>query len=296
MNILRKFSDKIDLILKSKSIDEKIIEELEETLFAADFGYEVTEEILDKIRSEIKNNKKIRDIDYELITKDVIKNQMIGSEKEFSLPFKTKPRVIIMIGINGAGKTTTSAKLAYNIQNQGGKVLLSSCDTFRAAANEQISNWANKINVEIISSQRGGDSASVAYDSLIAAKSRQHDLLIIDTAGRLHNKSNLMEELKKLYRVIKKQDDTLSIENWLIVDGSLGSNSVEQAKAFNKYIPIDGLIISKLDGTSRGGSLVGIYNSLKIPIYFIGIGEKASDLKKFTIENYLKLLFNKNNS
>jgi fused signal recognition particle receptor len=202
-----------------------------------------------------------------------------------------KPEVICLVGVNGSGKTTTSAKLAHLYQSNGYSMLLGACDTFRAAANEQIKHWANRLNIDIVSSQHGADSAAVAFDALEAAKSRSRDIVILDTAGRLHTKSNLMKELEKMLRVIQKQEPTAPHHSWLVVDGSLGSNSIEQARVFHKSFPLTGLIITKLDGTSRGGALVGIYRELKLPIYFVGLGEQPDDLQPFSAVNYSNAIF-----
>ena len=291
LGIFRKFTDNLSSIFKSKELDEEAVEDLEALLYTADFGTEVVQQIITEIRTKIKKGATKEVFNASEIASEIIRQKLVGSEKSLQLPFAQKPKVITLLGVNGAGKTTTAAKLAYKLQNSGASVLLSACDTFRAAANEQIKSWAEKLKIELISSHHGADAAAVAYDSLLAAKKRKHDLLIIDTAGRLHTKTNLMHELEKLDRVLKKQDPEIAIENWLVIDGSIGSNSIEQAKAFNATIPIHGLIITKLDGTSRGGSIVGIYQSLKIPIYFIGIGEQPEDLHSFNINQYTEALF-----
>ena len=293
IGVFKKFANNLNSIFQSKTLDAESIEELESLLYTADFGTETVEKIISGIETCLKEQNKGENAEPLKVAEKVIQEQLNGAEKSFTFPFKHKPKIIMLIGVNGAGKTTSSAKLAYSIQKQGGSVLLSACDTFRAAANEQIKSWSDRLNLELISSHHGADSAAVAYDSLLAAKKRAHDVLIIDTAGRLHTKKNLMNELEKLDRVLKKQDKEASIENWLVIDGSLGSNSIDQAKAFNKVVPIHGLIITKLDGTSRGGSLVGIYQALKIPIYFIGTGEQPDDFYSFNIEKYTKALFEK---
>ena len=293
IGVFKKFANNLNSIFQSKTLDAESIEELESLLYTADFGTETVEIIISGIETCLKEQNKGENAEPLKVAEKVIQEQLNDAEKSFTFPFKHKPKIIMLIGVNGAGKTTSSAKLAYSIQKQGGSVLLSACDTFRAAANEQIKSWSDRLNLELISSHHGADSAAVAYDSLLAAKKRAHDLLIIDTAGRLHTKKNLMNELEKLDRVLKKQDKEASIENWLVIDGSLGSNSIDQAKAFNEVVPIHGLIITKLDGTSRGGSLVGIYQALKIPIYFIGTGEQPDDFYSFNIEKYTKALFEK---
>lgn len=291
LGIFRKFSDNLSSIFKSKELDEDTVEALEALLYTADFGTQIVQEIIAEIRLKIKKSTAKEAFSASDIASGIIREKLIGSEKSLQFPFIKKPKVITLLGVNGAGKTTTAAKLAYKLQNSGASVLLSACDTFRAAANEQIKSWAETLKIELISSHHGADSAAVAFDSLVAAKKRDHDLLIIDTAGRLHTKTNLMQELEKLDRVLKKQDPEINIENWLVIDGSIGSNSIEQAKAFNATIPIHGLIITKLDGTSRGGSIIGIYQSLKIPIYFIGVGEQPEDLYPFNINQYTEALF-----
>ena len=193
--------------------------------------------------------------------------------------------------MNGSGKTTSCAKLAWRLKEDKKTVLIAAADTFRAAAIEQLQTWAKKLDLELISSHTGADSAALAFDAWQAAKARNKDYLIIDTAGRLHTKSNLMDELAKIRRVLQKNDATAPQHRWLVVDGSLGSNSIEQAKVFHASFGLTGLIVTKLDGTSRGGAIVGIFRQLKIPIYFVGLGEKAEDLQPFSIENYSNAVF-----
>jgi fused signal recognition particle receptor len=220
----------------------------------------------------------------------VLKRVLGGSEGVIKSA-ATAPTVIVLIGVNGSGKTTTTAKLAWKLKQERKSVVVAACDTFRAAAVEQLKTWAQRLDLEIIASHTGADSAAVAFDALQAAKSRGRDYLIVDTAGRLHNKSNLMEELAKIKRVLQKQDPTAPHESWLVVDGSLGSNSIEQAKAFHKSFGLTGLVITKLDGTSRGGAIVGIWRELKLPIYFVGLGEQKEDLQPFSAENYARAVF-----
>jgi fused signal recognition particle receptor len=202
-----------------------------------------------------------------------------------------QPIVVAMIGVNGSGKTTTTAKLAWMLKQDGRKVTVAACDTFRAAAVEQLKSWATRLNLDIVASHTGADSAAVAFDAWQAAKSRGSDYLIVDTAGRLHTKGNLMEELAKIRRVLQKHDPAAPQHRWLVVDGSLGSNSIEQAKVFHKSFGLTGLVVTKLDGTSRGGAIVGIWRELKLPIYFVGLGEQPEDLQPFSIENYAKAVF-----
>ncbi len=279
-------------IFGAKPIDASSLESLEEALITADFGVETTEEILTEIKAAYKKDKTLHGQDAAKLGAAVLKRVLAGSEG--SLEVTTKPAhpvVIAMIGVNGSGKTTTSAKLAWKLKQDGQTVILAACDTFRAAAVEQLKAWATRLELEIIASHTGADSAAVAFDAWQAAKSRGRDFLIVDTAGRLHTKANLMEELAKIRRVLQKNDPNAPQHRWLVVDGSLGSNSIEQAKVFHRSFGLTGLVVTKLDGTSRGGALVGIYRQLKIPIYFLGLGEKAEDLQPFSVDNYVKAVF-----
>ena len=267
------------------------LESLEMALISADFGLSTTTDILSEIKTAHKKNPELRGQEAALIGQSVLQNLLQGSAGTLTLPPKTCPEVICMIGVNGAGKTTTTAKLAHTLQSNGQSVLLGACDTFRAAANQQIQGWADRLSIEWVSSQQGADSASVAFDSYVAAVSRKKDFLILDTAGRLHNKSNLMQELQKIRRVLTKQHKAAPQHSWLVVDGSLGSNSIEQARKFHQEFGLTGMVITKLDGTSRGGALVGIYRELKIPIYYIGLGEQPEDLQPYQPETYAKTIF-----
>jgi fused signal recognition particle receptor len=273
-----------------RKIDASSIDELEEALITADFGVETTDEILTEIKAAYKKDASLKGQQAAAIGAEVLKRVLKGSEGVLA-PAATPPTVIAMIGVNGSGKTTTSAKLGWRLKQDGKTITLAACDTFRAAAVEQLKSWATKLDLEIIASHTGADSAAVAFDAWQAAKSRGRDYLIVDTAGRLHTKSNLMEELAKIRRVLQKHDATAPQHRWLVVDGSLGSNSIEQAKVFHQSFGLTGLVVTKLDGTSRGGALVGIWRQLKIPIYFIGLGEQAEDLQPFSVENYAKAVF-----
>ena len=298
-------ASKTAAIFGQKPIDASSLETLEEALYTADFGVETTEEILAEIKVAYKKDKELRGQEAAAIGAAVLKRVLAGSEgvldgapspasavsSEGTAPLAKMPIVIAMIGVNGSGKTTTAAKLAWRLKEDGKSVTLAACDTFRAAAVEQLKTWATRLELDIVASHTGADSASVAFDAWQAAKSRGRDYLIVDTAGRLHTKSNLMEELAKIRRVLQKNDPTAPQHRWLVVDGSIGSNSIEQAKVFHQSFGLTGLVVTKLDGTSRGGALVGIYRQLKLPIYFLGLGEKAEDLQPFSVDNYVKAVF-----
>src|SRR5688572_27939033 len=273
-----------------RKIDAASLDELEEALYTADFGVETTTEILEEIKKAYKKDPALQGRQAAEIGADVLKRVLAGAEGRLeggarppgglaaenapggSVP--PNPQVIAMIGVNGSGKTTTTAKLAHKFKADGQTVLVAACDTFRAAAVEQLKSWATRLELDIVASHTGADAAAVAFDAWQAAKSRGRDWLIVDTAGRLHTKGNLMEELAKIRRVLQKNDPAAPQHRWLVVDGSLGANSIEQARVFHQSFNLTGLIVTKLDGTSRGGAIVGIYRQLKIPIYFLGLGEQ----------------------
>lgn len=275
----------------SKKLDAASIEELEEALYGADFGVETAQEILDEIRSAYAKEKDLHGRAAAEIGKRVLTRVLEGAEAKFVPAPETVPEVIALVGVNGAGKTTTAAKLAHLFGQNGDSVILGACDTFRAAANEQISAWAERLKLDLVPGRHGADSAAVAFDTVQAARSRGKRIAILDTAGRLHTKSHLMEELKKISRVVAKLDASAPHHRWLVVDGTLGSNSIEQAKIFHEAFKLTGLIVTKLDGTSRGGALVGIWRELRIPIYYVGLGEQPEDLQPFSVENYVSAIF-----
>jgi fused signal recognition particle receptor len=277
-------------IFGQKPIDASSLETLEEALYTADFGVETTEEILAEIKAAYKKDPTLQGRQAAEIGVTVLQRVLAGSEGRLQLG-AGRPEVIAMIGVNGSGKTTTTAKLAYKFKTDGQSVMVAACDTFRAAAVEQLKSWATRLELDIVASHTGADAAAVAFDAWQAAKSRGKDWLIVDTAGRLHTKGNLMEELAKIRRVLQKNDPAAPQHRWLVVDGSLGANSIEQARVFHQSFGLTGLIVTKLDGTSRGGAIVGIYRQLKIPIYFIGLGEQPEDLQPFSAENYAKAVF-----
>jgi len=275
--------------LFSKKLDVADIDLIEETLYSADFGVEATEKIIKSIKEAFAKDKELRGKAALEIGAKVLADILNGSESK--IEEKGEPTVICLVGVNGSGKTTSAAKLAYELSKKG-KVLLGACDTFRAAANEQIREWSKRLNIDLIESMHGADSAAVAFDAWQAAKARGAKFLILDTAGRLHNKENLMQELAKLKRVLAKCDSMAPHYSIMVADGSIGSNSIEQAKAFNKLFGLDGLIVTKLDGTSKGGALAGVYASLKLPVYYVGLGEQVEDFKEFDSNAYVNGVFN----
>jgi len=296
---------KTPAIFGGRRIDAASLDELEEALYTADFGVETTTEILAEIKRAYATDKELQGRQAAEIGAAVLKRVLAGSEGvlpggptpssaqrgEGAASPSKNPTVIAMIGVNGSGKTTTAAKLAWKLKEDGLTVTLAACDTFRAAAVEQLKSWAAKLELEVIASHAGADAAAVAFDAWQAAKARGRDYLIVDTAGRLHTKGHLMDELAKIRRVLQKHDPAAPQHRWLVVDGSLGSNSIEQAKVFHESFELTGLVVTKLDGTSRGGALVGIWRQLRIPIYFLGLGEQAEDLQPFSVENYAKAVF-----
>jgi fused signal recognition particle receptor len=278
-----------------RRIDATTLDELEEALYTADFGVETTTEILAEIKTAYRQDAEMKGQQAAAIGAAVLRRVLAGAEGKLEIPANRAPgglpTVICLIGVNGSGKTTTAAKLAHKLKGDGQKVMVAACDTFRAAAVEQLRSWTQRLGIELVASHSGADAAAVAFDAWQAAKARGHDWLIVDTAGRLHTKGNLMEELAKIRRVLQKNDATAPQHRWLVVDGSLGANSIEQARVFHQSFGLTGLVVTKLDGTSRGGALVGIYRQLKIPIYFIGLGEQPDDLQPFSSENYARALF-----
>ncbi len=273
-----------------KPIDAATLDQLEEALYGADFGVETTAEILEEIRAAYKKDKNLHGKEAAAIGAAVLRRVLAGSEGVLG-PVGSTPTVIALIGVNGSGKTTTCAKLAWKLKQDAASVTVGACDTFRAAANEQLRTWCDRLELELVASQHGADSAAVAFDAMAAAKSRGRDYVILDTAGRLHTKSNLMDELAKVRRVLQKHDPAAPHHSWLVIDGSHGSNAIEQAKEFHRAFGLTGLVVTKLDGTARGGALVGIYRQLKLPVYFLGFGEQPEDLQPYTVDNYVKAIF-----
>jgi len=274
------------------SIDDDFYEELEETLIMADLGINTTTAIVENLRQKVKENK-IKDPSEcrELLIKSM-KEQMQLEETAYE--FENKKSVVLLIGVNGVGKTTSVGKLAGQLKDQGKKVMVAAADTFRAAAIEQLTEWAHRATVEIIAQKEGSDPAAVIFDAVTAAKARNVDVLLCDTAGRLHNKKNLMEELKKIDRVIDREYPEAYRETLVVLDGTTGQNALAQAKEFNEVADITGIVLTKLDGTAKGGIAIAIQSELGIPVKYIGIGEKIDDLQKFNADDFINALFQKN--
>ncbi len=284
------FVDKIDDLVGRQKISDEFYEELEEILIEADIGVEATLDLVEELKLKVKEGK-VKDT---LEVKGLLKNiiiEKLGNEK-MPLNFaKDKPTVIMVMGVNGVGKTTSIAKLAHILQQDGKHVILAAGDTFRAAAIEQLEIWAKRADVDIIKHQIGSDPAAVIFDSISAAKARKMDAVICDTAGRLHNKSNLMDELKKIYRVSSKAIPESPHEVLLVLDATTGQNALAQAKLFGELSKIDGIILTKLDGTAKGGIVVAIKQTLDIPVKYIGVGESLEDLHEFDPEEFVEALF-----
>ena len=269
-------------------IDEDTLDELEETLIAADVGFETTELIIDRLR-ELTKEEKIKNADKALDALKGILLEMIG--ENVPLQLDTVPSVILVIGVNGVGKTTSIAKIANNLKSNGKKVVLAAADTFRAGAIDQLQIWADRIGVDLIKQSEGSDPAAVVFDAVNAARKRNADVLIVDTAGRLHNKKNLMNELAKINRVIDRELPEASRETLLVLDSTTGQNAVNQAKEFKNAADITGLVVTKLDGTAKGGIIFSIKQELDIPVKFIGVGEQVDDLQPFDGEQFVEALF-----
>ena len=269
-------------------IDEDLFDELEELLISADVGVQTTEDILDELRASVKET---RETNPEAVKKQLfgILRSMIGEGEELTL--KGSPAVILVIGVNGVGKTTSIGKIAHGLKKDRKKVLVAAADTFRAAATEQLAVWCDRAGVDLIRQGQGADPASVVFDAISAAKSRGTDVLIIDTAGRLHNKKNLMDELAKINRVIDRELPDSSKETLLVLDATTGQNAVLQAKEFKESAPMTGLILTKLDGTAKGGIILSIRRELNLPVKFIGVGEGIDDMEPFNADEFTEALF-----
>ena len=269
-------------------VDEDMLDELEEILITSDVGVEATEEIIEELRDRIKDQRLTEPDDVNAALRDIM-SDMIGESG--ALDLSTKPSVILVIGVNGVGKTTSIAKIANNLKNDGKKVLLCAADTFRAAAIDQLQIWADRCGVDLIKHTEGSDPAAVVFDAASAAKSRGADVLIIDTAGRLHNKKNLMDELAKISRVLDRELPDSARETLLVLDATTGQNAINQAKEFMHTGDITGIVLTKLDGTAKGGCILSIKRQLGIPVKYIGVGEGIDDMEKFDPDEFIAALF-----
>ena len=270
-------------------IDEDFYEELEEILIMGDLGVKATYSILDDLREKVKEQHIKDPADCKQLLIDSIKEQMQIGETAYE--FENQKTVVLVIGVNGVGKTTTIGKLAGKLRGEGKKVVIAAADTFRAAAGEQLKEWADRANAEFIGGQEGSDPAAVVYDAVAAAKARKADVLLCDTAGRLHNKKNLMEELKKINRVIEREYADAYRETLVVLDGTTGQNALSQAKQFAEAADITGIVLTKMDGTAKGGIVVAIQSELGIPVKYIGVGESIDDLQKFDSDDFVNALF-----
>lgn len=275
-------------------IDEDFYEELEEILIMADMGVYTTEKVIDSLREKVKENKIKEPEECRQLLVNSIKEQMKVDEKAYD--FENEKSVVLLIGVNGVGKTTTTGKLASRYKSEGKKVLMAAADTFRAAAIEQLTEWSNRSGVDIIAQKEGSDPAAVVYDAVNAAKARNTDILLCDTAGRLHNKKNLMEELKKISRIIEREYPDARREAFIVLDGTTGQNALSQAKQFSEVTDLTGIILTKLDGTAKGGIAIAIQSELNIPVKYIGVGEQIEDLQRFDSDAFVNALFDIENS
>lgn len=287
------FVEKIDrLLLGKKTIDQDLLEEFEAILFEADLGVKTTNQMIERVQQSLKRG----DLQDPEKIKEFIKQEIFTilkkGEKPLSIDFlKTKPFVVMVVGVNGGGKTTTIGKIAYQYSTQGKKVLIGAADTFRAAAVEQIEIWANRAKADLIKQSKGSDPSAVAFDSIHAAKAREVDLVFIDTAGRLHTKVNLMEELKKIKRIVGREHPGAPHEVLLVLDATTGQNAISQARLFHEAVGVTGIALTKLDGTAKGGIIVGITEELEIPIRYVGVGEGIDDLREFNATEFVEALF-----
>ncbi len=285
----KSFDEKINNVFSAfRKVDEEFLDELEEALIMSDIGMETSVKIIENLRQRIKKEK----IEEPEQVKQALREEMkkILDIADIKLKLDTKPSVILVVGVNGVGKTTSIGKIANNLVKQGKKVVIAAADTFRAAAVEQLEIWAKRSNSEIVKKQAGVDPASVVYDAIKLAKTNNADVLIVDTAGRLHNKKYLMDELNKIQKVINKEMPEADKEVLLVIDGTTGQNAIQQVKAFKQEADITGLVLTKLDGTAKGGVVIGIVEENKIPVKFIGIGEQIDDMEIFNSEDFVKAI------
>ena len=283
------FDEKINNVFSSfRKVDEEFLEELEEILIMSDIGMDTSLKIIDKLRNRMKKEKIQDEADVKKALREEMQNILDDTDNELKL--ETNPAVILIVGVNGVGKTTSIGKIANRLVKDGKKVVVAAADTFRAAAVEQLEIWAQRSNSEIVKREEGVDPASVVFDAIKRTKETNADVLIVDTAGRLHNKKYLMDELNKIQKVINKEMPEASKEVLLVIDGTTGQNAISQVKAFKQEADLTGLVLTKLDGTAKGGVVIGIVEENKIPVKFIGIGEQIDDMEKFNSEEFVKAI------
>ncbi len=282
-----------DVMKRHDKIDEDFYDDLEEIMIKGDIGVRTTEEILDELRDKVQENRVKKPGDCADLLIDCIRERMKTTPEDYD--FENEKSAVLVIGVNGAGKTTSVGKLASIYKKRKKKVILAAADTYRAAANEQLTEWANRAGVQMISGQEGADPGSVVYDAVAAAKARGADILLVDTAGRLHNKKNLMNELHKLYRILEKEYPEAKRETLLVLDGTTGQNALMQAKEFSEAADVTGVILTKLDGTSKGGIAIAVQSELGIPVKYIGVGESVEDMERFDADQFTDALFTPTN-
>ena len=285
-------AEKIDGILKSYGkIDNNLFDELEEILVTSDVGINTTMDIIERLKTKVKENKVTEAIEVKELLKNEIKDILNEKEKDRKLNIEPSPAIVLVVGVNGVGKTTTIGKLAYNLREEGKRVLIAAGDTFRAAAIEQLGEWSKRAGVDMIAHQENSDPAAVIFDGIQAAKARKTDVLICDTAGRLHNKKNLMNELNKIFRVVEREYGDARREVLLVVDATTGQNALIQAKEFQEVCNISGIVLTKLDGTAKGGVVIALQTELNVPVKLIGVGEGIEDLQKFNTNDFVDAIF-----
>ena len=282
-------NESFNAVFSKSNIDEDFYEELEEILIMADMGVDTTMNVLDELRDKVKEQHIKEPAECRELLVDLIKSQM--SLEPNAYEFENRTSVVMIIGVNGVGKTTSIGKLAAQFRGRGKKVVLAAADTFRAAAIEQLTEWANRSQVDIIAQSEGSDPSAVVFDAIAASKAREADVLLIDTAGRLHNKKNLMNELSKMNKIIDREWPDAYKETLIVLDGTTGQNALEQAKQFKEVADISGIILTKLDGTAKGGIAIAIHSELGVPVKYIGVGERINDLQKFDPESYVNAIF-----
>lgn len=284
-------TEKVDMVLSSyRKIDEELFEELEEVLITADIGVNTTLDIIENVKEQVKLKKITEVSDIKQLLKDEMKEVLLqGGDTKLNI--EPSPAIILVVGVNGAGKTTTIGKLSNRLKKEGKKVLIAAGDTFRAAAIEQLEEWSNRSGVDIIAHQEGSDPAAVIYDGIHAARARKVDVLICDTAGRLQNKTNLMNELNKIFRIVEREYPEATKETLLVVDATTGQNAISQAKTFKEACDITGIALTKLDGTAKGGVVIGVQSEISVPVKLVGVGEKIDDLQDFDPNSFIDAIF-----